>query len=249
MHASLRVPVRAALFLAALLPGAVQADPNDYVHSPIVEEGEREIDFKFGTAKNRDGTRESAVSAGLGFGMNSWWFTETYGKATRLTPAGWRFDALEWENKFQLTETGRYPVDVGLIVELEYPKDRSEGWELLFGPLLQAELTTDLVANANLLFSRHYRSATPSPMSLGYQWQMRYRWKPELEFGAQGFGSLGPWRHSLPGDQQEHRAGPAVFGKIKLEGRRAINYNAAWLVGTNTNTARSTLRLQVEYEY
>ena len=73
--------------------------------------------------------------------------------------------------------------------------------------------------------------------------------KMGFQVGAQGFGSLGPWREWLPSEQQEHKAGPAVFGKVRLEGRRALNYNAAWLVGTNTNTPSNTLRLQVEYEY
>ena len=101
----------------------------------------------------------------------------------------------------------------------------------------------------NLLWGRHYAAATPSSMSMDYQWQLKYRWKPEFEVGAQGLGSLGPWREWLPSDQQEHKAGPAVFGKIRLDGRRALNYNAAWLLGHNTNTANNTVRLQVEYEY
>ena len=244
---------RAAALLATAvclsLATAVHASPADYVYSPIVEQGEKEIDFKFGTAKARDGTRESAASIGFGYGVNAWWFTELYAKANRETPGQWRFDAFEWENKFQLTETGKYPVDLGLLVEVERPKDRSEGWELRFGPLLQAELTPLVVANVNLLFARHYRSETPSSMSMDYQWQLRYRWKPEFEVGAQGLGSLGPWRDWLPAAQQEHKAGPAIFGKVKLAGRQAIKYNAAWLIGTNSNTPRNTLRLQTEFEF
>lgn len=237
------------LAISLSLTAVAHAGASDYVYSPIVEEGEKEIDFKFGTAEARDGTRESAVSLGLGYGVNAWWFTEVYFKGNRQTPDGWRYDAVEWENKFQLTETGKYPVDVGLVIEIERPQDHSEGWELRFGPLLQMELTPKVVANVNLLFGRHYGSDTPSPMSMDYQWQIKYRWKPELEIGAQGFGSLGPWRDWLPNDQQEHKAGPAVFGKIRLGGRHALNYNAAWLWGTNMNTPSNTLRLQVEYEY
>lgn len=251
MHTAIKAGAGVLLTLALSLElvTVAHAGPSDYVYSPIVEEGEKEIDFKLGTAKARDGTSESAVSVGLGFGVNSWWFTEVYAKGNRQTPDGWRFDAIEWENKFQLTETGKYPVDVGLVVEIERPQDRSEGWELRFGPLFQMDLTPKVVANVNLLFGRHYDSATPSPMSMAYQWQLRYRWKPEFEVGAQGFGSLGPWRDWLPSEQQEHKAGPAVFGKVRLDGRHTLNYNAAWLLGTNTNTASSTLRLQVEYEY
>ena len=46
-----------------------------------------------------------------------------------------RIDAFEWENKFQVTEAGEYPVDLGFIVELERPQDRSEGYEMRVGPL------------------------------------------------------------------------------------------------------------------
>lgn len=238
-----------SLTLLLSLPTSANAGPNEYIFSPIVEEGEKEIDFTFGTAKTRDGTRESAVSLGLGYGVNSWWFTEFSAKANRLTPDGWRFDAFEWENRFQLTETGKYPVDIGLVLEIERPEDRAEGWEVRFGPLFQMEFTPKVVANVNFLFGRHYGAEAPSSMSMDYQWQVRYRWKPELEIGAQGFGALGPWREWLPNDQQEHKAGPAIFGKIRLHGRQAINYNAAWLWGTNNNTPESTLRLKLEYEY
>ena len=237
------------LAICAHFATSASAGPADYVYYPTVEQGEKEIDFKAGTTKARDGTRVSATSIGLGYGVNAFWFTEVYVKAKRETPDRWHYDALEWENKFQLTETGKYPVDVGFLVELERPHDRSEGYELRYGPLFQTELSPSVVANANLLFGKNYRAATPSSLSLDYQWQLRYRWQPALEFGAQGFGSLGPWRHWSPSEQQEHKFGPAIFGKVRLDQRSAVKYNAAWLVGANNNTPRSTLRLQAEYEF
>jgi hypothetical protein len=252
MHTAIKagagiLPILAASFV---LCTPARAEPNDYVYYPNVVQGEKEIDFKFGTLKAPGGgPRESAASLGFGYGVNSWWFTEVYVKGKRETPDGWHYDAIEWENKFQLTETGKYPVDVGLVVEIERPQDRSEGWELRFGPLFQMELTPKWVTNVNLLFSRNFDAATPSEMAMNYQWQIRYRWKPELEVGAQAFGSLGPWQNWLPSDQQEHKIGPAVFGKIRLGSRQALNYNAAWLVGINANTAHNTLRLQMEYEF
>ena len=251
MYTAMKVGTAPLLSLAIFLSLAplAHAGPADYVYTPIVEQGEKELDYKFGTAKARDGTRTSATSLGLGYGVNSWWFTEVYIKAKRETPDSWRYDAIEWENKFQLTETGKYPVDVGFLVEIERPRDRTEGYELRFGPLFQTELTSSLLANANLLLGKNYRSVTPSPMQLDYQWQLRYRWKPEFEVGAQGFGSLGPWQSWLPAAQQEHKLGPAVFGKIRLDNRSAIKYNAAWLIGANNNTPRNTLRLQTEYEF
>ena len=95
MRIANKVGASIALALANFLslPEQAMAGPSDYVHSPIVEEGERELDFKLGSARLRDGGRESAVSLGLGFGMNAWWSTEVYAKANRETPQGWRFDA------------------------------------------------------------------------------------------------------------------------------------------------------------
>ena len=237
------------LAISLSLVSVAHAGPADAVDSPTVAEGEREIGFQFGTAKARDGRRESAFSVGLAYGMNAWWSTELTAAANRQTPDGWRFDAVEWGNKFQLTETGRYPVDVGLLLEIERPADRAEGWELHAGPLFQMEFTPRLLANLNLLLSRHIAADPPASTDLDYQWQIRYRWQPELEFGAQGLGSLGPWRDWLPSDQQVHQAGPAVFGKLPLAGHQALVYNAAWLLGSNSNSPRNTLRLQVEYEF
>ena len=79
------------------------------------------------------------------------------------------YDAFEWENKFQLTEPNQYFVDVGLITEIEIPR--------------------------------------------------------------------------------EHRIGPAIFGKVKLQGREAIRYNAALLFGETNAAPRQTFRLQAEYEF
>jgi len=251
MYTVIKAEAAPFLSLAIFLSFAslVHAGPADYVYTPIVEQGEKEVDYKLGTAKALNGTRTSVASLGFGYGVNSWWFTELYIKAKRESPDSWRYDAIEWENKFQLTETGKYPLDVGFIVEIERPRDRTEGYEVRFGPLLQTELTSSVVANANLLFSKNYQSVIPAQMKLDYQWQLRYRLKPEFEVGAQGFGSLGPWQRWLPGDQQEHKFGPAIFGKVRLDSHSAIKYNAAWLIGVNSNTPRNTFRLQTEYEF
>lgn len=222
------------------------AGPSDYVFMPGVTQGEREIDFKTGTARKDD--RQSAASLGFGYGVTENWFTEIYRKYERSTEEGTHFDAWEWENKFQLTEPGRYPVDIGFIVELERPADTHEGYEVRFGPLLQTEIGK-VQLNANLIFEQHFRSDTTQRSELSYQWQGKYRWRPELEFGLQGFGDIGSFNHWDAVADASHRMGPAVFGKFNLGNRRAIRYNAAWLVGTSSNATHENFRAQVEYEF
>lgn len=250
----MRTAARAGALVALCLfifarPTLALAGPSDYVATPIVEEGEREIDFKSGLARGRDGSRTQASSLGLGWGVNERWFTEVYAKWHQEpgTPTG--FDAWEWENKFQLTQTGRYPVDIGLLLEIERPQDRSEGIEVRWGPLVQADLSPQWQGNLNLWFEKHLRSTGDAKAVLGYQWQLKYRWQRALEWGVQGYGELGPWRQWKPSSAQAHALGPAVFGKLDLGERRVLNYNAAWLSGLNQITPRSTLRVQAELEF
>ena len=237
----------ALLALASVTLPAIAA-PDEYVRTPIVIEGEREIDTKFGIAKARDGSSASALSVGFGYGATAWWFTEFYGKWQR--PAGERsgFDAWEWENRFQLTETGRYPVDVGVVLEIERPKNRDEGYELRWGPLLQSEWGA-LQGNLNLLFERHVRAVARSETEFGYQWQLKWRSNPLLYGGLQGFGELGKWDHWEPKSEQSHQIGPALWGKVKTGSRQAIEYNAALLFGTGGAAPRRAFRLQAEFEF
>lgn len=239
----------AVALTTSLMPRAVLADPNDYVASPIVEEGERELELKLGSAKLRDGSRFNKNSLAFGYGLNSWWAMEFYASWHKEGEAKSSFDAWEWENRFQLTETGKYPVDLGLIVEIERPQDRAEGYEMRWGPLLQAELGTHWLANLNLLLGKHYRSEEPSKAELGYQWQLKYRWKPEFEAGVQGFGEVGPWTHWAPHSEQSHVGGPAVFGKIKVGTHQAIKYDVGLLFGLTHDSARRTLRTKLEFEF
>lgn len=241
---------RAALAagLAVCAVRAQAADPNDYVKTPAVTYGEHEIDFKAGGWKDPGGARLNAASIGYGYGVTQNWFTEIYVKYQQPGGARTQLDAYEWENKFQLTEPGQYAVDAGFVLEIERPKDRTEGTEVVFGPLLQTE-AGKLQFNGNALFTRNYGADAPHPLQAGYQWQAKYRWQPRLEFGLQGFGEVGKWNHWDPADQRTNRIGPALFGKFDLGGRQALRYNAAWLTGHSAASPTHNLRVQLEYEF
>ncbi len=245
MHRRIAYAVGAAALSFSTL---CAAGPSDYVYMPSVEYGEREIDFKAGRANTHDADQESAASLGFGYGATQRWFTEFYAKYESAGSGATHFDAWEWENKFQLTETGQYPVDVGFVVELERPQDHDEGYEVRFGPLFQTDIGK-VQLNGNLLFGRNYRASVSGPMQFGYQWQAKYRWMEALEFGLQGFGDVGAWDDWDPADQQSHRFGPAVFGKIPVGVHKAIRYNAALLLKASSGAPNNTFRMQVEYEF
>ncbi len=163
------------------------------------------------------------------------------------------FDAFEWENKFQLTETGKYPVDIGLITEIEITHKSGDPYEFKIGPLFQTEFGK-LQLNANPFFERKWHGDEAHEDELhkteiGYQWQAKYRWHPEFEFGVQGFGEMGKWNDWAPHNEQYQRMGPAVFGKIAIGGRQKLQYNAAWLFGVTNAASDHTFRMQLEYEF
>lgn len=228
----------------------VFAGAADYVYTPAVEYGEREIDFKYGAASPLAGNRAQVASIGYGYGAKEYWFTEVYFKQERVGSA--IANLAEWENKFQLTDTGEYPVDIGLITELEAPLSANAPWELKLGPLFQTEFGK-VQWNGNLLFERAFgkadESGVPYSTNFSYQWQAKYRWQPTLEFGVQGFGDMGKWNDWNKQIDQSQRTGPAVFGKFALGNRQAIRYNAAWLFGTGNASPDHTFRMQIEYEF
>jgi len=246
---SLLLPL-GALLCGIIFAQTAFANPADYIYSPIVEYGERELDFKAGAASPLAGSSAQGTSIGYGYGAKENWFTEVYLKQERSGNTD--VTLAEWENKFQLAETGKYPVDLGFITEMEAPLSGNAPWELNIGPLFQTEFGK-LQLNGNLLFQRAYgkldESGVPYSTNFNYQWQAKYRWQPVLEFGVQGFGEMGTWNNWNSQANQNHRIGPAIFGKFALGHRQAIRYNAAWLLGASNAAPDHTLRLQLEYEF
>ena len=248
----MRLDARLLAAVALALPAIAHADPDEYVNTPLVEYGEREIDMKYGTRYFDDpGARESAGSIGLGWGARQWWFTEAYLKYHKDPGDRTRYDEFEWENKFQLTETNKYPADLGFLIETEIPRAREEGRFIVkAGPLVQWD-TGPLRWNTNVFLERAFNATTEEAHAteLSYQAQVTYHLHNGMDVGAQAFGDLGKWNDWLGHDEQSHRIGPALFGKVKLEGRHAIEWNAAWLFGLTKAAADNAFRVQAEYEF
>lgn len=226
------------------------AGPADYIYTPTVEAGEREIDIKYGETAPVAGVRAKVGSIGMGYSPRENWFTEVYIKDERNGAEN--ATLVESENRFQLTETGKYPVDVGTVVELEIPVSGTAPKEIKLGALFQTEFGK-FQLNGNILFERALgqtdESGTPYTTNLNYQWQAKYRWKPLLEFGIQSFGAMGKWNDWSQQNQQSKQIGPAIFGKLRLDKQRAIKYNAAWLMAINSASPNHTFRTQIEYEF
>ena len=241
---------------AALCPllARAEGDPAEYVFSPEVEQGEREIDSKAGIAWDRDGRSSWGGKLGVEYGLTAWWASEATVNFGRPLGESTELLSLEWENRFQLLKSDVHPYVIGALLEVEREHDRDEGYELRYGPLLQSAWGP-LQANLNLLFERRLRAkGEQTPTEMGYQWQWRWRRDASFDWGMQGFGALGRWDGWAPSAQQAHVLGPVLFarsfaaaahGSGDDEGYGELpEFEAGLLFGTGGEAPRVTLRLQ-----
>ena len=234
-----------ALAAVSLLgPQLAWAGTGYYLISVYPDEGQKAVDFKYWNAKPDHSPPRSAPELGLSYNVTDSWYTEVSASWFKFSPGPTQYTGWEWQNDVLLTH-GQYPIDVALHTTVERPLDRSEGYGLEWGPIMQTEMGRTQF-NLNILFDRDYRTVA-NPMTMNYQWQVKYRWVPKLEFGVQGFGELGKWDDWLPRDQQSHRAGPAVFGNWELGHKQAIKYEAAYLIGTNSARSAKSVAMRIQY--
>lgn len=211
-----------------------------------IEQGQREIDVKAGTIKKRGNERETGASIGVGYGVTPFWFTKVSAEYARQAPDGTSLDEIEWENKFRLTPPDQFPLDVGLLTEIGWAKDRSDGYRIRFGPLFQKKISA-VQLNVNVLFDRYFSESPSRDTEMSYQWQAKYEWKKHLQFGVQGFGAVGPWKDWAPRSEQSHVVGPVLFGKVPLASKQKLEYSVAYLFDPSRRTRTHGLRLQLEY--
>lgn len=243
----MKIFVSCSALVAVMSSNLALADAQDSIFTTYTENGLRQVEFKLGSIGQSGQASQSAATLGIGHGLTDRWFSEIYVSYVRSGSEAIGFDSAALQNTFVLSE-GQYPVDIGLYTEVEYEQDRSAGYRLTFGPLMQAEAGLTKI-NFNLLFQRNYLADFSTPMQLGYQWQVKHHWNAPIDFGIQGFGELGQWDRWAPQSQQSHRLGPALFGKIILGEHQVINYNAAVLFDVLDQTHATTLRMQIVYGY
>lgn len=240
----------ARLALALLLwggPTAARADPGYYVVTAYDNSGQRSIDLRYWTVKLPGSPEVIWPEIGFGYGVNTRWTTELFASFIGSSQMATRLNTWNWQNDVLLTQ-GELPVDVALHFNLIREVEGDGGYTVEFGPVLQTDVGRTQL-NGNLFFERGHGGASPLHTQLKYQWQVRHRWQARLHFGLQGFGELGPWDHWASGDQQSHRAGPAVFGTLPLGDGQSFLYQASYLFGSIYAQRGTMFSLRAQYTF
>lgn len=233
----------------AIFPDIAAAATGYYLVPVYSVEGQTSIDYKYWNAKTNSGPPLGAPEIGVGYGINSRWYTEILGSYRQTQQQGTDFYSLNWQNDVMLTQ-GEYPFDVAIHTNVE--RYAGPGYGVEFGPAVQTNIGRTQL-NGNLFFQRDYRTGRPSPLLLTYQWQIRQHWKPLLNFGVQGFGELGKWDNWDDASHQSRRIGPALFGSWFIDKRRAdareLRYEAAYLIGKNAGRNAKSFTMRVQYAF
>ena len=237
----------AALLTLLFTGGGALADPGYYVVTAYDNEGQRTLDLRYWTVKTPGEPATLWPEVGFGYGVTSRWYTELFASFIGTMDTAMKLSSWNWQNEVLLTQ-GQYPFDLAIHASLIKAAESYDGYALEIGPVFQTDIGRTQL-NANLFFERSYQTSEPSPTQLKYQWQIKHRWHPALQFGLQGFGELGQWDHWAPRDRQSHRAGPAIFGSVPIGGKQALLYQAAILKGQTYGSNGTMFSARVQYAF
>ncbi len=220
------------------------------VYTPYVEKGEWELEARgnvdFDSRDEKDGLQKQKYA--LGYGVTDRWFTEVYGEVEKARNGdnedlNFRFTSLEWENKFQLTEQGEYPVDVGFLLEYEVSAEDKHADKMEWAILL--DKSVGKVENiANIIFEHEVGGGHTNETEAGFAWSSRYRMSPHFEPGFEYHAGFGGLNEGKSFNEQKHQVGPVFYGEIV----KGVKYDIGYLFGVSDAAPEGTLKWIIELE-
>jgi hypothetical protein len=225
---------------------AALADPGYYVVTAYDNPGVRTIDFRYWTVKQPGQSEVIWPEIGLGLNVNGRWYTELLLSYIGSSQFATRLSTYNWQNDYLLTQ-GQYPFDLAIHTLYSKADGPTGGSAFELGPVIQTDVGRTQI-NLNVFFARAFDDQSSHPTELKYQWQLRHRWRPWLQFGVMGFGELGTWNDWAPSDAQSHRLGPALFGTVPF-GDNSLAWQAGYLVGSIYGESGSMFTARVKYDF
>ncbi len=238
--------VAIAMLAVGLLTLNGEALATKKVYSPHVVKGEFELEtrgsYDFDDEDEKDGAQKQKYA--VGYGVNDFWFTEVYGEIGKAPQDDFVFEAIDWENRFQLSEPGEWFIDTGLYFEYEFGVE-DEASDKIEGKLLLEKQVGDFDHILNLILEKEVGPNAEEDLEGGIAWSSRYRLKPWFEPGVEWHSDFGELGEGSSFDQQKHQFGPVVYGKISDH----IKYDVGYFFGVSEAAPDGQLKWIVEFEW
>ncbi len=232
------------------LPRIVLAELEDLkVYSPIVVKGRLGLEFLGNTTidddEDKDGFQYHELE--LEYGVTDWWATSITTSLINPTDESLRYNILGWENTFQFTEQGKYWLDPGFHLELEYEDEHDKPHRLEMRFLFEKTLT-EYQHTLNINFEQEFGRPSDESIELEYIWRSVKNITPHFGIGFEAYGSMGEIKNFDPLQEQQHIIGPAVYNEFEF-GEMEIETHLVWMFGLTDESADNTFRWQIELHF
>ena len=196
--------------------------------------------------------RAQSYTNELGYGVLPWWEIELEGELASGGGQHLTWNAMTWENTFQLTEPGEYFFNLGFFAECSQATLHGQPNSVTAGPIVQKELYgvfgIDSVHTLNLFLSHDVGNGASRATTFSYAWQSLIRTHPLINPGVEFYGQIDDIAHPGPASQQQHLVGPVLAGAVNVAPYGALKYEVGYLFGLTPASGRSAVRWRLEYE-
>jgi hypothetical protein len=139
-----------------------------------------------------------------------------------------------------------------MFAEYEMPIHRGDAKSFTFGPLGQTEFGEiagfGALHTLNVLFTKTVGNDSTDATRLNVAWQSRLLVDPLIAPGFEYYSQIDQIVHPGKLAEQLHRIGPVLIGLQSFAPYGKLKYEAGYLFGLTTATARGTLRWKLEHE-
>lgn len=241
---------KAAAVLLLLLAASWAAPSSSFatnkVYSPIIEQGEFELETRGGLDIDDEAEKDGAVKQkfAAGYGVTDFWFTEVYGEieieSRSEDDREYEFTAVEWENRFQILPQGQYWLDAGLYFAYEWAVEDGHA-DKIEGKVLIEKETGPLVHDLNYILEKEVGDDAEEELEWGLAWATRWRLHPAFEPGVELHMDFGEFEAKHSFDEGKHFLGPVIAGAVG-----PMSYNAGYLFGLSDAAPDGRLKWIVE---
>lgn len=226
----------------------------DYIVYPAaIEAGERAIEIRGARQIDDDDELDGSgvMKLAVETTMTDFWLIAPYLEFEKEGDEDLKLEAVEIENRFQLTPQGKYWLDVGFLVEAEFHVDGEDKKKLRYGPLLEKQFGR-MVATTNFIFQNQFGSDAKDhdeDTLFTYMANVRYLLSPVIEPGVSAYGGIGALGEVEDSSDQVHQVGPSIQGKFPLGTATALKYRTEAVFGVTHGSPDATWVGHLEYEF
>lgn len=199
-----------ALALLTLLLPATPAHAKKIVYSPVVHEGEKEIEYYVDWREAPGGADTVGHELALEYAFGPRDQIALYGVWQGVSGTGTAFVQHNVEWIHQLFEQGERAWDVGTYVEYQVPADTAGSADKVEFKLLLERTFSRATLTLNPVFEKELGKNAAHATEVGYGARYAWRLRRALEPAIEAYGDMGEVGNPDSPRDQSHLVGPAV---------------------------------------